>query len=89
MIACEIVDITNNVSDILTVTRAVESTRATDSTNTYSATGQSFTAAAYIEEIISVDVLEEMRTLLNTLETDKLDKSVYDAERVVYAASSA
>lgn len=88
VIACEIVNITNNVSDILTVTRAVESTRATDSTNTYSATGQSFSAAAYVEEIISVAVLEEMRTVIQTLESDKLDESVYNAERALFWSSS-
>lgn len=82
-------DITNNVSDVLIIERAVESTRATDTTNTYAATPQSFTANAIIEEVITSEVLSEIQDEVNRLETDKLDKSVYDAERVVYAASSA
>lgn len=86
---CELVNITNNVSDVLIIERAVEGTRATDTTNTYAATPQSFTANAIIEEVISSEVLYEIQDEVNRLETDKLDKSVYDAERVVYAASSA
>lgn len=86
---CELVDITNNVSDVLIIERAVESTRATDTTNTYAATPQSFTANAIIEEVISSEVISELQDEVNRLEEDKLDKSVYDAERVVYATSSA
>ena len=86
---CELVDITNNVSDVLIIERTVESTRATDTTNTYAATPQSFTANAIIEEVITSEVLSEIQDEVNRLEEDKLDKSVYDAERVVYGASSA
>lgn len=86
---CELVDITNNVSDVLIIERAVESTRATDTTNTYAATPQSFTASAIIEEVISSEVMSEIQDEVNRLETDKLDKATYDAERLVYGASSA
>lgn len=65
VIACELVDITNNVSDVLTVTRAIEATRTTDSTNTYSATGRIFTSAAYIEEVISSAVVTQMQDAIN------------------------
>lgn len=65
VIKCEIVNITNNVSDSLIIERAVEATRATDSTNTYAATPQTFTSNAYIEEIISVNVIKEITDDLN------------------------
>lgn len=85
---CELVNITNNVSDVLIIERAVESTRATDVTNTYAATPQSFTANAIIEEVISSEIISEIQDEVNRIETDKLDKSVYNAERALFWASS-
>lgn len=72
VIKCEIVNITNNVSDSLIIERAVEATRATDSTNTYAATPQTFTSNAYIEEIVSVAVMKQISDQLNTVESEAL-----------------
>lgn len=67
MIKCELVDITNNVSDILTITRAVEDTRVSDVTNTYASTPQSFSENAIIEEVITAEVISEMQDEINAL----------------------
>jgi len=75
VIKCEIVNITNNVSDSLIIERAVEATRATDSTNTYAATPQTFTSNAYIEEIISVAVMKQITDQINTVESEALKKA--------------
>lgn len=88
VIACELVDITNNVSDVLKVTRGVEATRATDDTNTYSAAGKIFSSAAYIEEVISSEVISQMQDAINAVEDGKVDKTTYKAERTVYGSSS-
>lgn len=75
VIKCEAINITNNVSDSLIIERAVEATRATDSTNTYAATPQTFTSNAYIEEIISVAVMKQITDQINTVESEALKKA--------------
>lgn len=90
---CELVNITNNVSDVLIIERAVEGTRATDTTNTYAATPQSFTANAIIEEVISSEVLSEIQDEVNRIVDEEipllLTKEEYNSERVPFIASSA
>lgn len=83
----EEVRITNNVSDVLTIARAVSATR-NDTDNTYAATAQSFEAWDFIEEVVSSDVMDEIRDAINALETGKLDLSTYKSQRTVYSASS-
>lgn len=89
---CELVDITNNVSDVLIIERVVESTRATDTTNTYAATPQSFTANAIIEEVISSEVLSEIQDEVNRIVDEELplkaDQADVDALTNIYAAAS-
>ena len=90
---CELVNITNNVSDVLIIERTVESTRATDTTNAYAATPQSFTADAIIEEVISSEVLSEIQDEVNRIVDEELPllitKEEYNNERVPFIASSA
>ena len=85
-------DITNNVSDVLIIERVVESTRATDTTNTYAATPQSFTANAIIEEVISSGVMSELQDEVNRIVDEELplkaNQSDVDALINIYAASS-
>ena len=89
---CELVDITNNVSDVLIIERAVESTRATDTTNTYAATPQSFSSNAIIEEVISSEVISEIQDEVNRIVDEELplkaNQSDVDALINIYAASS-
>lgn len=89
---CELVDITNNVSDVLIIERAVESTRATDTTNTYAATPQSFTANAIIEEVISSEVISEIQDEINNIYDVELplkaDQADVDIITNTYAAAS-
>ena len=93
VLKCEIINITNNVSDSLIIERAVEATRATDGTNTYAATPQTFTSAAYIEEIISVSVIKQVTDQINAVEAAGVatyaTKAEVAAGSLVYGASSA
>jgi hypothetical protein len=92
VIKCEIINITNNVSDSLTIERAVEATRATDTTNTYAATPQTFTSAAYIEEVISAAVIKQITDQINSVESagaaTYATKAEVAAGALVYGASS-
>ncbi len=84
----EIAKITWRSGDILTVVRAVEACPSSYTATTQTATAFSFNAGDFISIVISQDTIDDIQDEVVRLESDKLDTSVYDSEKIAYASTS-